>query len=68
MTRFERFKSMSTEEIGEYLESYSYTICDNYDDCHLCPLNLGSGVICNKNGFVEWLSEETGEVDERVYK
>lgn len=63
MTRLERFKSMSAEEIGEYLEAYSYTICDNYDDCYLCPLSLGSGYTCNKNGFVEWLNDEVAEDD-----
>lgn len=58
MTRFERFKGMSTEEISEYLERFSNKICENYDSCGCCPLHFGKNITCNKHGFIEWLNEE----------
>lgn len=63
MTRLEQFKSMSAEEISEYLERFSNKICDNYDSCDYCPLHFGKNFTCNKYGFIEWFNKEINEND-----
>lgn len=61
MTNFEKIKTMSIDEMVEFLEAVGdspcTTICNNFDKCRL---NNSIERIC-KNHFKEWLESEVDE-------
>lgn len=61
MTKYEKIKAMSIDEMVEFLEAVGdspcTTICNNFDKCRL---NISIERIC-KNHFKEWLESEVEE-------
>lgn len=56
-TNFDRIKTMSVEEMAEFLSDIAN--CCIWDDCEHCPLNL---LACNNECFMkEWLESEVQE-------
>lgn len=60
MTKFERFKKISVEEMAYEIEKLSNYICGRYD-CSECPFEVSVNCGCNVVEITNWLNSEAEE-------